>query len=241
MWGEGRQRRTISRSTACIESSARARLWPGNARNLLKENSIMKKLLCSIVLCGMAALPALAQGGGGGAQTPPAAPPTDPISTFVKGAFKQINTNLIGSVEQMPEENFSMKIGTTPEVRTFAQMIGHVANANYFFCAMAKGEADPQTVDYEHTAQTKAQLVAGMHAALDYCQPVYDSLTDATMSQMVTPPGQNGAPGRPQLRIGILLRNIGHNNEEYGNLVGYFRTKNLVPPSTAAAAGRRGN
>ena len=79
----------------------------------------MKKLLCSIVLCGMAALPAIAQGGGGGAQTPPAAPPTDPISTFVKGAFKQISTNLIGSVEQMPEENFSMKIGTTPEVRTF--------------------------------------------------------------------------------------------------------------------------
>jgi len=205
----------------------------------------MKKLLCSIVLCGMAALPAIAQGGGGGAQTSPAAPPTDPVSTFVKGAFKQISTNLIGSVEQMPEENFSMKIGTTPEVRTFAQMIGHVANANYFFCASAKGEADPQTVDYEHTAQTKAQLVAGMHAALDYCQPVYDSLTDATISQMVTVPGQNGAPGRPQLRIGILLRNIGHNNEEYGNLVGYFRTKNLVPPSTAAAnaaaAGRRGN
>ena len=205
----------------------------------------MKKLLCSIVFCGMAALPALAQGGGGGAQTPPAGPPTDPLATFVKGSFKQISTNLIGSVEQMPEENFSMKLGTTPEVRTFGAMIGHVANANYFFCAMAKGEADPQTVDYEKTPQTKAQLVAAMHAAIDYCQPLYDSLTDATAMQMVTPPGQNGAPGRPQLRVAILIRNVGHNNEEYGNLVGYFRTKNLVPPSTAAAAaasgGRRGN
>src|SRR5579863_149293 len=206
-----------------------------------KESLKMKKFLCSVLLCGMAALPAISQGGGA-AQTPPPATPTDPLATFVKGSFKQISTNLIGSAEQMPEENFSMKLGTTPEVRTFGQMIGHVVNANYFFCAMAKGEADPQTVDYEHTAQTKAQLVAGMHAALDYCQPVYDSLTDATVSQMVTVPGQNGAPGRPQLRIGILLRNIGHNNEEYGNLVGYFRTKNLVPPSTAAASGgRRGN
>jgi len=41
------------------------------------------------------------------------------------------------------------------------------------------------------------------------------------------------------------MRNIVHNNEEYGNLVGYFRAANLVPPSTAAAAaagaGRRGN
>lgn len=201
----------------------------------------MKKLLCSIVLCGMAALPALAQGGGAAPQTPPATP-SDPLSTFVKGSFKQISTNLIGSVEQMPEENFSMKLGTTPEVRTFAQLIGHVANANYFFCSTAKGEKDPQTTDYEKTPQTKDQLVAAMHAAIDYCQPLYDSLTDATTMQMVSPLGQNGTPGRPQLRIAILLRNIGHNNEEYGNLVGYFRAKNLVPPSTAAASGgRRGN
>jgi len=81
-----------------------------------------------------------------------------------------------------------------------------------------------------------------MHAAIDYCATAYDSLTDATAMQMVTTQGPNG-PGRAQLRVAILIRNVGHNNEEYGNLVGYFRTKNLVPPSTAAAAsgGRRGN
>jgi len=94
----------------------------------------MKKFLCSVLLCGLAALPAIAQGGGG-AQTPPSTTPTDPLATFVKGSFKQISTNLIGSAEQMPEENFSMKLGTTPEVRTFAAMIGHVINANYFFCS----------------------------------------------------------------------------------------------------------
>lgn len=200
----------------------------------------MKKLLCSIVLCGMAALPAIAQAGGG--QT---APPTDPLATAVKGSFKQISANLIGSAEQMPEENFSMKLGTMPEVRTFGSMVGHIINANYFFCSQAKGEANPQTTNYETTPQTKAQLVAAMHAAIDYCQPAYDSLTDATAMQMVSAPGQNGTPGRPQLRVAILIRNVAHNNEEYGNLVGYFRTKNLVPPSTAAAnaaaAGRRGN
>jgi DinB family protein len=203
----------------------------------------MKKFLCSVLLCGMAALPAISQGGGA-AQTPPTATPTDPLATFVKGSFKQISTNLIGSAEQMPEENFSMKLGTTPEVRTFAAMIGHVINANFFFCSQAKGEAAPKTPDYERdtTAQSKDTLVKAMHAAIDYCASAYDSLTDATAMQMVTPQGPNG-PGRPQLRVAILMRNVGHNNEEYGNLVGYFRTKNLVPPSTAAAAsgGRRGN
>jgi hypothetical protein len=58
---------------------------------------------------------------------------------------------------------------------------------------------------------------------------------------MVTPQTPNG-PGRPSLLVGILMRNVGHNNEEYGNLVGYFRAANSVPPSTAAASGgRRGD
>ena len=80
----------------------------------------MKKFPCSAVLCCIAAVPAIAQGGGaaaaGAAQTPQAAP-TDPLSTFVKAQWGQITKNLIASVEQMPDANFSMKLGTTPDVR----------------------------------------------------------------------------------------------------------------------------
>jgi hypothetical protein len=209
----------------------------------------MKKFLCSVLLCGIAAIPAIAQGGGaaaaGAAQTLQAAP-TDPLSTFVKGQWGQISRNLIGSAEQMPDANFSMKLGTTPEVRTYGSLVGHVINANFIFCARAKGEANPNTTDYEKTPQTKDQLVKGMHAAIDYCGPMYDSLTDSSGMMMVTPPAAPGhGPGRPYPFIQPLVQNIIHNNEEYGNIVGYFRAANLVPPSTAAAAaagaGRRGN
>jgi hypothetical protein len=209
----------------------------------------MRKFLCSVVLCGLAAMPAIAQGGGtapaAGAPQAPTAVTADPLTAYVKGAWRQISNNLNGSAEQMPEANYNMKIGTMPEVRTFGSMIGHVINANYLFCAQVKGETSPQTVDFEKTPQTKDQLVKGMHDALAYCGPVYDSLTDATGMQILTPPAGPAGPARPQLRVAILMRNIVHNNEEYGNLVGYFRTANLVPPSTAAAnaaaAGRRGN
>jgi len=214
-----------------------------------KEKTTMKKFLCSVLLCGIAGIPAIAQGGGaaaaGAAQTPQAAP-TDPLSTFVKAQWGQISKNLIGSAEQMPDANFSMKLGTTPEVRTYGSLVGHVINANFIFCARAKGEANPNTTDYEKTAQTKDQLVKGMHAAIDYCGPMYDSLTDSSGMMMVTPPAAAGrGPGRPYPFIQPLVQNIIHNNEEYGNIVGYFRAANLVPPSTAAAnaaAGRgRGN
>lgn len=209
----------------------------------------MKKLLCSVLLCGVAAIPALAQGGGAAApsaaQTPQAAP-TDPFSTFVKAQWGQISKSLIGSAEQMPDANFSMKLGTTPEVRTYGSLVGHVIYANFVFCARAKGEANPNTTDYEKTSQTKDQLVKGLHAAIDYCGPLYESLTDASGMMMVTPPAAAGrGPARPYPFFQPLVQNIIHNNEEYGNIVGYFRAANLVPPSTAAAAaagaGRRGN
>jgi uncharacterized damage-inducible protein DinB len=203
-----------------------------------KEKITMKKVLCSVLLCGIAAIPAMAQGGGpataGAAQTPQAAP-TDPLAVYVKGAFNSISRNLIGSAEQMPEANYNMKIGTMTEVRTFGSLLGHVINANYIFCSQVKGESSPQTVDFEKTPQTKDQLVKAMHDAIAYCSPVYDTLTDANAMQTLTPPAGPAGPARAQLRVGLLLRNVVHNNEEYGNIVGYFRAANLVPPSTAAA------
>jgi hypothetical protein len=201
----------------------------------------MKKLLCSALLLGLAVIPAFAQGGGGAAQTPPAAPPTDPLATYVKGASKSVSNYLIHSAEDMPEENYSMKLGTTAEVRTYGALLGHVINSNFFYCARAKGEASPNPINYETTPQTKADLVKAMHAAMDYCGPMYDALTDGSVMEMVTPPA--GGRGGPVLRGQMLIQNLVHNNEEYGNIVGYFRAKNLVPPSTAlrSGGGRRGN
>ena len=198
----------------------------------------MKKFLCSVVLCCLAAIPAIAQGGASPAAAPqaPTGVTADPLSAYVKGAFNQISRNLIGSAEQMPEANYNMKIGTMTEVRTFGSLLGHVINANYLFCAQVKGESSPQTVDYEKTPQTKDQLVKAMHEAIAYCSPVYDTLTDVTAMQMITPPAGPAGPARALPRAAILMRNVVHNNEEYGNLVGYFRAANLVPPSTAAAA-----
>jgi hypothetical protein len=207
-----------------------------------KENLKMRKLLCSALLCGMTAFLAMAQGGGaaptspaGGAQQ--TAPPADPLSTFLKGQWRQISRNLIGSAEQMPETNFSMKLGTTAEVRTYGALLGHVIDGNYVFCSRAKGEANPQTANFEKANLTKDQLVKAMHAAIDYCGPMYDSLTDASgmmmMMMMMTPPAAPGrGPGRPYPMVQQLIQN----NEEYGNIVGYFRAANLVPPSSAAAA-----
>lgn len=201
----------------------------------------MRKVLLGCCLTAMVAIPVMAQGG----SVPQQAPPTDPFATYVKTAFKSNANYLVKSAQEFPDDKYTVKLGTQPETRTFAALIGHVIKANYFFCSIAKGEANPQTKDYEKNPGTKAEMAAAMQAAIDYCTLVYDALTDASAVEMVTPPAVPGhAPGSPQPRAVILIRNLAHNNEEYGNIVGYFRGNNLVPPSSEnqnQGGGRRGN
>ena len=215
----------------------------------------MRKVLLGCCLTAMVAIPMMAQSG----SMPQQAPPTDPLATYLKGAFKTNANYLVKSAQEFPDDKYTVKLGTQPESRTFAALIGHVIYWNYAYCSIAKGEADPLTKDYEKNPGTKAEMATAMQAAIDYCASLYDAFTDASVMQMVTPPAapgrgsaspmQMGTPpgrgsGSPQLRVAMLIRNLAHNNEEYGNIVGFFRANNLVPPSSEnqnQGGGRRGD
>ena len=130
---------------------------------------------------------------------------------------------LLKSAEQMPEANYSFK--PTPEVRSFGQLIGHVADANYMICAIAKGEASPHAMGKFENTTPKADLVQALKDALAYCDPVYQ-MKEAELS----------APaemfGMKMTRLGFAFLNVTHNNEHFGNVVTYFRLKGMVPPSS---------
>ena len=50
----------------------------------------------------------------------------------------------------MPAEHYAFK--PTPEVRSFGELIGHLANEHYLLCSPLKGEANPMAkVDFEKT------------------------------------------------------------------------------------------
>ena len=131
--------------------------------------------------------------------------------------------NMIKSAEQMPEENYSFK--ATAEVRSFGQLIGHVANANYMFCSMVLGEKSPSAVDIEKTATTKAALVEAIKASFAYCDKAY-AISDAEGLKDVT------LFGMKTNKVGVLSFNSAHDMEHYGNIVTYFRLMGMVPPSS---------
>ena len=130
---------------------------------------------------------------------------------------------LIRSAEQMPEANYPFQ--PTPEVRTFGQLIGHVANANYLFCSAVKGEKNPSTGDFEKTT-AKAALVQAIKDAFAYCDAAYQIADMKAMEEVTLFEGMKGS------RLWALMFNVAHNTEHYGNEVTYFRLKGMVPPSS---------
>jgi uncharacterized damage-inducible protein DinB len=152
------------------------------------------------------------------------------MAAVAKGMHGAIRRNLAEAAASMPAEEYSFK--PTPQVRSFGELIGHVASANYFFCSQVKGEKPPSTVNYEQTTG-KAVLVKALNDSLAYCDTAYSATTDSNFNQAVKTPGPNG--NRDTTRGAILIFNTTHNNEHYGNIVVYMRLKGHVPPSTARA------
>jgi len=182
----------------------------------------------AFLLCGLcwflATPPARAQAG-------PQNPRKDPISSWLRDSYFLNQGYLSRAAQKMPEEYYGMRPGAQTEVRTFGQIIGHLANYNFMECSDAKGEKNPnQGNDFEKVTE-KAALVKGLNDALAYCSGVYAALTDASASEMIPVTSQDGKPARA-LRGGRLIFNYGHNNEHYGNLVTYMRMKGIVPPSS---------
>ena len=153
----------------------------------------------------------------------PAGPPANPITQSEKGLYSFISGAVVKAAEKMPEENYSFK--PTPEVRSFGQLVGHVADANYMFCAQASGQANPMK-DIEKTKTSKADLVSAIKDAVAYCNKAYDSTTDAKGSEMIKLFGFNLA------KLSVFSLNTAHTDEHYGNMVTYLRLKGIVPPTS---------
>src|SRR6202035_1307182 len=135
---------------------------------------VIKSKCLLLIVVAISPLSVLGQG------TPSATAPANPITVSEKGLYLFLSGAVVKAAEKMPEENYSFK--PTPEVRSFGQLVGHVADANYMFCSQASGEANPMK-DIEKTKTSKADLVSAIKAAVAYCNQTFDSMTDAKGSQ----------------------------------------------------------
>jgi hypothetical protein len=86
----------------------------------------MKTLLVAVVL---STVPAFAQSASSSA---------NPLSGGTKYLYNQSKNDVLKSAQEMPEANYSFKPVDT--VRSFGQVVAHVADAQYEFCAPVVGD-----------------------------------------------------------------------------------------------------
>jgi uncharacterized damage-inducible protein DinB len=146
-------------------------------------------------------------------------PSVDAVRTQWQGMIK----NITAAADEMTEADYAFKPVET--VRTFGQLIGHVAGTQDLVCAAVLGEPQPAEDAIEKSATTKAALVTALRASTARCERAYAIRTAASV-------GLVSLFGDRMTRISALTLNAVHDGEHYGNIVTYMRMKGLVPPSS---------
>ncbi|HEX6463455.1 MAG TPA: DinB family protein [Vicinamibacterales bacterium] len=145
------------------------------------------------------------------------------LTADVRKDYRTVRDYFIRAAEKMPEADYPFR--PSPDVRTFAQQVAHVADDQYNLCAPARGETRKAAYTaIESSLSKKAELLAALRDAFAYCDVAYDALTDAS--------GADPSLGRDRNRFSMLNWNLWHTWEHYGNVVVYLRMRGLVPPSS---------
>ena len=132
----------------------------------------------------------------------------NPMMAAVKAQHEQVKGYLLKTAAAVPENLYSFR--ATPDVRTIAQLIGHVADGSAGICASASGEKPP-SLNAEKSMTTKAQLSKALAEALAFCDNVIAGMDDKRAMETT-----KFFVGGSSPRAMILAFNTAHNFEHYG-------------------------
>jgi uncharacterized damage-inducible protein DinB len=155
---------------------------------------------------------------------PSGAQSANPMMDATKAQYTMVKTVLLKTAEKVPEAVWTFK--PTPEVRTFAQIVGHVADASLMICGAGASDK-PAALNAEKTMTTKAQLSKALADAIAYCDKVMGAMDDKKAAETVKFFAGGMIP-----RSMVFAFNTAHSYEHYGNLVTYMRINKIVPPSS---------
>jgi uncharacterized damage-inducible protein DinB len=188
----------------------------------------MKRFLMGAALCAALALPSAAQekaekAAEKASEKAPAAMHANPAASGMGAVYKNISGTLVKAAEKMPEEKYSFK--PTPEVRSYGQIIAHVADAQNFLCQKSKGVEGTYSDAVEKGKTSKADLIAALKEANAGCESVF-AQSDADLAKPTK------LFGMDMNRFAAATIVVGHAYEHYGNMVTYLRINGIVPPSS---------
>jgi uncharacterized damage-inducible protein DinB len=142
----------------------------------------------------------------------------NPLTTTISIFRSNMQDKIMKAQDAMPDSKYSYR--PTKDVRSFAEILDHVADISYILCSGAKGEATPAS---GHAADSKTKMKARLKSAFDYCDAVYSGFTDTHLND---PADFFGFKTNKM----FLLTQVGnHDALHYGNIVTYLRLNGLEP------------
>ena len=138
-------------------------------------------------------------------------------TTNIQRYYTPVRLFLQGAADVMPADKYGFKLA--PEQMEFGQWINHSTERNYLDCAILRGEPNPMPKAKTDLLKTKAEIVTQLRASFEYCDAAFATLDDQKIL------------ASPEM-VQAFLHTTVHNNEIYGNVVGYLRANQIVPPST---------
>lgn len=143
---------------------------------------------------------------------------------YLQAGFDGLRSSVVSAAGKMPEDDFGFRPSTMPEVRTFAQVLAHLAESQFRTCASLRAEPNPmdgRTLEKELT--TKAATLQALEQSFDFCGAAVDRLSESTASEFVKV--GRGEAARAAVITGLLA----HGSEMYGISTVYLRAKNIAP------------
>lgn len=136
--------------------------------------------------------------------------------------LESVSGYILTAAEQVSEDDYGYR--PTPDVRTFGELVDHVADAHFAYCTAIGGGERPSAAEAEAT--TKSQIVRRFGASREYCLDVYRSVDGDALAQAID------VFGSENTRVWTMIQNATHDNLHYGNVVTYMRSLEMVPPSS---------
>ncbi|MGZ3873359.1 MAG: DinB family protein [Mucilaginibacter sp.] len=128
-------------------------------------------------------------------------------------------------LDAMPEAGYTSK--PTPEIRSFAQQMLHLADANYFFASTASGKDSPlgKGVSLEKTvAQTKEATTKAVLDSYDFAISALQGMTAAQLGETTK------FAGKDLTRFSLFGKGFEHQTHHRGQTTVYLRLKGVTPP-----------
>ena len=158
------------------------------------------------------------------------------LATSLQRGYAGFKNNFTQAAEKMAPNDYGFKPGSTPEARTFAQVIDHITQAQFGGCSNLAGKPNPMAgKNLEQELKNKAEVTKALADSFAVCDALFAEVTDANATEMVKQ--GNNEVTRAAALYGIIV----HGNEMYGTAAVYLRSRDVVPPSTEnAGRGMRG-